>query len=134
MTIGDTLYKLYHMVDRFVNDHAWDWEIVRTKHEEEHGYTIGRTLSLQSHIASDMLIDMSYLAINAEAKEPFTLEYWIRSNGTHCINNKEHSDACRKTFNDIIAKIKIEFDGNEFTNVSWFEDEDCKVKNKHITK
>ena len=130
MTLGETLYKLRVMTDKFIREHAWEWDKVRAKYEEEKGFPLGQHLTLQSHIASDMLIDMTFLVLEFEKKVPFTREYWIRSHGTQCIKNDEDADACRKVFNDIIAKIKVVFDGEEFTNVSWFEDEDCKIKNR----
>lgn len=148
MTLGETLYSMRNMVDQFIREHSWEWELYRTKYQEEsrqdylkkfpdssfEGHTIGRSLSLQSHIGSDMLIDFVYLSLEVEKKVPFTREYWIRSYGTQCIKNEEDAYINRSVFKDIVAKIKVEFDGEQFTKVEWFEDNDCLIKNNFIVK
>lgn len=148
MTTGKTLYTLRKMVDEFIREHWYEWEKVRETYKEqsrlEHlkfdsnstfeGLALGRSLSLQSHIASDMLIDFVFLVLKVETGLPFTREYWIRSQGTQCITNKEDEDANRKVWKDILTKIKVEFDGKEFTKVEWVEDDDCLLKNKFIQK
>ena len=78
------------------------------------------------------LIDFAFLALEAEKKEPFVREYWIRSQGTQCIKNESDVEANRNVWSDIVAKILVEFDGKEFTKVAWFQDEDCKLKNSFI--
>ena len=136
------------MVDEFIREHWYEWEKVREAYKEqsrlEHlkfapdstfeGISLGRSLSLQSHVGSDMLIDFVFLAMEAEKGQPFTREYWIRSQGTQCIKNKEDEDANRKVWKDILTKIKVEFDGNEFTKIEWVEDDDCLLKNQFIKK
>jgi hypothetical protein len=78
----------------------------------------------------DLLIDICFLASDAEKGIPFTREYWIRSHGTQCIKNEQDAETTRAVFGDILAKIKVEFDGMDFVEPTWFEDEDCKIPNK----
>lgn len=146
MTTAETLHKLRNMVDDFIREHSYHWDKVReeyrlkTKEEwlkiypksEFEGLQLGRSLSLQSHIGSDMLIDFIYLAAAIEKGEMFTYEYWIRSNGTQCIKSVEDVQANRSVWNDVVAKIIVVFDGKEVTMVEWFQDEDCKIKNTFI--
>ena len=80
MTTAETLFKLRNMVDDFIREHSYHWDKVReayrlkTKEEwlklypksEFEGHQLGRSLSLQSHIGSDMLIDFVYLAAAIE--------------------------------------------------------------------
>lgn len=146
MTTAETLFKLRNMVDEFIREHSYHWdkvrEVYRLKTKEEwlklypnsdfEGHQLGRSLSLQSHIGSDMLIDFVYLAAAIEKGEMFTREYWIRSHGTQCIKSVEDVQANRSVWNDVVAKIIVVFDGKEVTMVEWFQDEDCKVKNTFI--
>ena len=146
MTLGETLYTIRRMVDEFIREHQLKWGRIREEYKEKsrqeylkiypdssfEGHTLGRPLSLQSYIGSDLLIDFAFLALEAEKKEPFIREYWIRSQGTQCIKNESDVEANRNVWSDIVAKILVEFDGKEFTKVAWFQDEDCKLKNSFI--
>ena len=146
MTLGETLYTIRRMVDEFNREHQIQWDKIREEYKEKsrqeylkiypdssfEGFPLGRPLSLQSYIGSDLLIDFTYLALEAEKKEPFIREYWIRSQGTQCIKNESDVEANRNVWSDIVAKILVEFDGKEFTKVAWFQDEDCKLKNSFI--
>ena len=146
MTLGETLYTIHGMVDEFIREHQLKWDRIREEYKEKsrqeylkiypdssfEGHTLGRPLSLQSYIGSDLLIDFTFLALDAEKKEPFVREYWIRSQGVQCIKNKSDVEANRSVWSDIVAKILVEFDGKEFTKVAWFQDEDCKLKNRFI--
>ena len=146
MTLGETLYTIHGMVDEFIREHQLKWDRIREEYKEKsrqeylkiypdssfEGHTLGRPLSLQSYIGSDLLIDFTFLALEAEKKEPFIREYWIRSQGVQCIKNKSDVEANRNVWSDIVAKILVEFDGKEFTKVAWFQDEDCKLKNSFI--
>ena len=146
MTLGETLYTIRRMVDEFIREHQLKWDRIREEYKEKsrqeylkiypdssfEGHTLGRPLSLQSYIGSDLLIDFAYLAFKAEQKEPFIHEYWIRSQGTQCIKSESDVEANRNVWSDIVAKILVEFDGKEFTKVAWFQDEDCKLKNSFI--
>lgn len=146
MTLGETLYTIRRMVDEFNREHQLKWDRIREEYKEKsrqdylkiypdssfEGHTLGRPLSLQSYIGSDLLIDFAFLALEAEKKEPFVREYWIRSQGTQCIKSESDVEANRNVWSDIVAKILVEFDGKEFTKVAWFQDEDCKLKNSFI--
>ena len=93
MTLGETLYTIRGMVDEFIREHQIQWDKVREEYKEKsrqeylkiypdssfEGHTLGRPLSLQSYIGSDLLIDFAFLALEVEKKEPFIREYWIRS-------------------------------------------------------
>ena len=146
MTLGETLYTIRRMVDEFNREHQLKWDKIREEYKEKsrqeylkiypdssfEGHTLGRPLSLQSYIGSDLLIDFTFLALEVEKKEPFVREYWIRSQGTQCIRNESDVEANRNVWSDIVAKILVEFDGKEFTKVDWFQDDDCKLKNRFI--
>ena len=146
MTLGETLHTIRGMVSEFINEHQIQWDKVREEYKEKsrqenlkicpdssfEGLPLGRPLSLQSYIGSDLLIDFTFLALEVEKKEPFIREYWIRSQGTQCIKNESDVEANRNVWSDIVAKILVEFDGKEFTKVAWFQDEDCKLKNHFI--
>ena len=146
MTLGETLYTIRRMVDEFNREHQIQWDKIREEYKEKsrqeylkiypdssfEGHTLGRPLSLQSYIGSDLLIDFAFLALEAEKKEPFIREYWIRSQGTQCIKNESDVEANRNVWSDIVAKILVEFDGKEFTKVAWFQDKDCKLENSFI--
>ena len=146
MTLGETLHTIRRMVDEFIREHQLKWDRIREEYKEKsrqeylkiypdssfEGHTLGRPLSLQSYIGSDLLIDFTFLALEAEKKEPFIREYWIRSQGTQCIKSESDVEANRNVWSDIVAKILVEFDGKEFTKVAWFQDEDCKLKNSFI--
>ena len=146
MTLGETLYTIRRMVDEFNREHQLKWDKIREEYKEKsrqeylkiypdssfEGHTLGRPLSLQSYIGSDLLIDFAFLALDAEKKEPFVREYWIRSQGTQCIKNEKDVKDNRRVWSDIVAKILVEFDGKEFTKVAWFQDDDCKLKNHFI--
>lgn len=132
MTIAETQHKLRIMVTEYIREHSWEWDKFRDAYEKEKGYTIGRSLSLQSLIMYDLLIDICFLASDAEKGTPFTREYWVRSHGTQCIKDEQDADATRQVFGDILAKIKVEFDGMDFVEPTWFEDEDCKIPNKFL--
>ena len=146
MTLGETLHKIHGMVDEFIREHQVKWDRVREEYrlktKEEwlkvypnsafDGHHLGRSLSLQSHLGSDLLIDFTFLALKVEKKEPFIHEYWIRSQGTQCIKNENDVEVNRRVWSDIVAKILVEFDGEEFTKVAWFQDKDCKLENYFI--
>ena len=146
MTLGETLHTIHRMVGEFISEHQIKWDKVREEYKEKsrqeylkiypdssfEGHTLGRPLSLQSYIGSDLLIDFTFLALKVEKKEPFIHEYWIRSQGTQCIKNEKDVKANRSVWSDIVAKILVEFDGEKFTKVAWFQDDDCKLKNSFI--
>lgn len=135
MTLGETLYTIRGMVDEFIREHQIKWDRMRDEYKEKtrqeylkiypdssfEGHTLGRHLSLQSYIGSDLLIDFASLALKVEKKEPFTHEYWIRSEGTQCIKNESDVEANRGVWSDIVAKILVEFDGKEFTRSLGFK-------------
>ena len=134
------------MVDEIISEHQIKKDRMRDEYKEKtqkkkkkiypdsscEGHTLGRPLSLQSYIGSDLLIVFTFLALEVEKKEPFIHEYWIRSQGTQCIKGESDVEANRRVWSDIVAKILVEFDGKEFTKVAWFQDEDCKLKNSFI--
>ena len=146
MTLGETFHNIRLMVDEFIREHQIQWDKVREEYKEKsrqeylkiypdssfEGHTLGRPLSLQSYIGSDLLIDFTFLALEVEKKEPFIREYWIRSQGTQCIKDEKDVKANRSVWSDIVAKILVEFDGEKFTKVAWFQDDDCKLKNSFI--
>ena len=146
MTLGETLHTIHRMVGEFIREHQIKWDRMRDEYKEKtrqeylkiypdssfEGHTLGRPLSLQSYIGSDLLIDFTSLALKVEKKEPFTHEYWIRSEGTQCIKDESDVEANRSVWSDIVAKILVEFDGEKFTKVAWFQDDDCKLKNSFI--
>ena len=146
LTLGETMQKIYGMVDEFIREHQVKWDRVREEYKEKtrqeylkvfpnasfDGHTLGRSLSLQSHIGSDLLIDFTFLALEVEKKAPFVHEYWIRSQGTQCIKDENSVKVNRRVWNDIVAKILVEFDGEKFTKVAWFQDKDCKLENYFI--
>ena len=146
MTLGETLYTIHGMVDEFIREHQLKWDRIREEYKEKsrqeylkiypdssfEGHTLGRPLSLQSYIGSDLLIDFTFLALEVEKKEPFIHEYWIRSQGTQCNKSESDVEAHRNVWSDIVANILVEFDDQEFTKVAWFQDEDCKLKNSFI--
>ena len=134
MTLAETQHKLRVMVTEYIREHMLEWDKFRNEYEKEKGYKIGRDLSLHSLITYDLLVDLCFLASTAEVGQPFTREYWIRSHGTQCIKNEQDAESTRQVFGDILAKIKVEFDGTEFAEPIWFEDEDCKIPNKYLRK
>lgn len=133
-TLGETLIILQEMVDSFVGVNHDAWEKVREAYKKEHGFPIGVSLSMQSYVGSDLLIDFAYLAKATEDSVPFKREYWIRSQGVQCIKNEEDKDINRNVWGDILGKIRLEYDGTHFNGIEWFEDEDCKIKNLLIDK
>lgn len=146
MTLGETFHKIHGMVDEFIREHQVKWDIVREEYKEKtrqeylkvfpnasfDGHTLGRSLSLQSHLGSDLLIDFTFLALKVEKKKPFIHEYWIRSQGVQCIKDENDVEVNRRIWRDIVAKILVEFDGEKFTKVAWFQDDDCKLENYFI--
>lgn len=146
MTLGETLHKIHGMVDEFIREHQVKWDRVREEYrlktKEEwlkvypnsafDGHHLGRSLSLQSHLGSDLLIDFTFLALKVEKKAPFIHEYWIRSQGVQCIKDENDVEVNRRVWKDIVAKILVEFDGEKFTKVAWFQDKDCKIENYFI--
>jgi len=118
------------MVDNFLNIHEHQWRKINEEYKKEHGFSKGKeSLSLQSYIGSDLLIDFIYLAKQVEEGAPFTNEYWIRSMGTQCIrNDKDRED--NRVFSDILGKMSVTFDGTEFTDIHWIQDGDCLVNNE----
>ncbi len=134
MKIGKMLYTLREMVDSFVAEHNLAWDRYREKVEKEKGYSKGVNLSMQSYLGSDLLIDFAYLALEYDKGIPFEREYWIRSQGVQCIKNpKDESEKqMHRVFGDIVAKIKVVFDGNEFADPMWIQDDDCLIENKFI--
>lgn len=138
---------IYDMVSKFINEHqiAWDnyREEKRKENIEEHlkfypdatdykGVMPGRSLSFQSFIGTDLLIDFWYLASKIEARLPFVHEYWIRSNGVQCIKESGDAETNRKVWSDIIGKFVVEFDGEVVTRIEWVQDDDCLIKNRLI--
>ena len=133
-TLGETLIILQKMVDSFTSVNYDAWDKYRENYNKEHGFYIGVPLSLQSYIGSDLLIDFAYLAYATEENKPFSREYWIRSQGVQCIKNEEDKEINRNVWGDILGKIRLSFDGYHFNGIEWFEDEDCKIKNRLIEK
>lgn len=137
---------IYTMVNNFVNEYVVEWEKVREEKRQESvdehkklfpnddyvGIAPGRSLSLQSYIASDLLIDFWYLAHSMEMEKPFVYEYWIRSNGVQCIKSRDDLNYNRGVWGDVLAKFIIEFDGYEVKRIDWFQDNDCLVMNKFV--
>ena len=131
-TLGETLILLQKMVDSFTSVNYNSWEKFRENYEKEHGFRIDRPLSMQSYIGSDLLIDFAYLAQESELRVPFVREYWIRSQGVQCIRDDEDRENNNKVWGDVVGKIHLEFDGQFFQNIGWFEDEKCQIKNRLI--
>jgi hypothetical protein len=145
--IGNVQRTIYNMVYEFINEHqiAWDnyREEKRKESIEEHlkiypdatdfkGIMPGRSLSYQSFIGTDLLIDFWYLASKMESSVPFVHEYWIRSNGVQCIKESGDAEHNRKVWSDIIGKFVVEFDGEVVTRIEWVQDDDCLIKNRLI--
>lgn len=145
--ISNVQRTIYNMVNEFINEHQIAWDNYREKKRqeqvEEHlkfypddvnykGIAPGRTLSMQSFVSSDLLIDFWYLASKMEARLPFVHEYWIRSNGVQCIKESGDAETNRKVWSDIIGKFVVEFDGEVVTRIEWVQDDDCLIKNKLI--
>ena len=128
------MMTIRRMVDSFLTDygHQRQWDAINEEYKNEHGFHKGsETLILQSYIGSDLLIDFVFLAKDVEEGKPFTNEYWIRSMGTQCVRTEEDKENNR-VFTDILAKISVTYDGNEFTDIHWFQDEDCLIDNKFV--
>lgn len=130
--IGLALITMRKMVDSFVVTHDLKWEKVRMAYREEHGFDLGRPLSLQSFLGSDLTIDMAYLANDIETRDEFTNEYWIRSQGMQCIRTDEDREANMKCWSDVLAKFRVTKDKDGEISFEWFEDEKCRVHNKLI--
>lgn len=145
--IGNVQKTIYNMVYEFINEHQIAWENYREEKRkqsiEEHlkfypdatnfnGIMPGRSLSYQSFIGTDLLIDFWYLASKMESSVPFIHEYWIRSNGVQCIKESVDAEYNRKVWNDILGKFVVEFDGEVITRIEWVQDDDCLIKNKLI--
>ena len=135
-TLSYILLTLRAMVSEFISEfsHQKQWEEFNEQYKKDHGfYCASNHLSLQSYIGSDLLIDFAYLAQDMEKGEPFVNEYWIRSMGTQSCRS-EYDKECARTFRDILGKISVTFDGNEFTEIKWVEDKDCLIKNRFLEK
>jgi hypothetical protein len=145
--IGNVQKTIYNMVYEFINEHQIAWENYREEKRkqsiEEHlkfypdatnfnGIMPGRSLSYQSFIGTDLLIDFWYLASKMESSVPFVHEYWIRSNGVQCIKESGDAEHNRKVWSDIIGKFVVEFDGEVVTRIEWVQDDDCLIKNRLI--
>lgn len=145
--IGNVQKTIYNMVYEFINEHQIAWENYREEKRkqsiEEHlkfypdatnfnGIMPGRSLSYQSFIGTDLLIDFWYLASKMESSVPFIHEYWIRSNGVQCIKESVDAEYNRKVWSDILGKFVVEFDGEVVTRIEWVQDDDCLIKNKLI--
>lgn len=130
--IGKALITMRDMVDSFVTTHDLQWDKVRKAYREEHGFDLGRSLSLQSYLGSDLTIDMAYLAKDIEERETFTNEYWIRSQGMQCIRTDDDRDANSKVWSDVLAKFRVTKHEDGDITFEWFEDEKCRVPNKLI--
>lgn len=145
--IGNVQRTIYNMVYEFINEHQIAWENYREEKRkestEEHlkfypdatnfnGIMPGRSLSYQSFIGTDLLIDFWYLASKMESSVPFVHEYWIRSNGVQCIKESEDAEYNRKVWSDILGKFVVEFDGEVITRIEWVQDDDCLIKNRLI--
>jgi len=132
--IGKALITMRSMVDSFVSD-AWaQWDVINSQYKEQHGYSKGPSLSMQSFIGSDLTIDLAYLAKDLEERTSFTNEYWIRSQGMQCIRTDEDRDANKKVWHDVLAKFKVTKADDGDITFEWFEDEDCLVKNPLLKK
>ena len=124
------MHVIRAMVNDFINTHERDWEKANEEYKAQHGFHRGpQSLSLQSYIGSDLLIDFIYLAKDVEEKVPFTNEYWIRSMGTQCIRTEQDKED-NNVFTDVLAKISVTFNGEEFTDIHWVEDEKCLIHNR----
>lgn len=145
--IGNVQKTIYNMVYEFINEHQIAWENYREEKRkqsiEEHlkfypdatnfnGIMPGRSLSYQSFIGTDLLIDFWYLASKMESSVPFIHEYWIRSNGVQCIKESVDAEYNRKVWSDILGKFVVEFDGEVVTRIEWVQDDDCLIKNRLI--
>ena len=147
--ISNLQRTIYNMVYEFINEHqiAWDnyREEKRKESIEEHlkfypnatdykGVMPGRSLSFQSFIGTELLIDFWYLASKMESSVPFVHEYWIRSNGVQCIKESGDAETNRKVWSDILTKLVVEYDGEIITRIEWLQDDDCRIENKFIKK
>lgn len=126
------LSTIRNMVKDFVEQHDAIWDEVRSADKERKGYSPGDSLSMQSYISSDLLLDFVSLASASTYDEPFVREYWVRSMGIQCINSVEDAKLNKKVWNDVVAKFIVVFDGHNFTTIDWFQDEDCRIKNNLI--
>lgn len=126
------LSTIRNMVKDFIEQHDAIWDVVRSADKEKKGYSPGGSLSMQSYISSDLLLDFMSLASASTYDEPFVREYWIRSMGIQCINSVEDAKLNKKVWNDVVAKFIVVFDGQNFTTIDWFQDEDCRIKNNLI--
>lgn len=126
------LSTIRNMVKDFVEQHDAIWDEVRSADKERKGYSPGDSLSMQSYIGSDLLLDFVSLASASTYDEPFVREYWVRSMGIQCINSVEDVKLNKKVWNDVVAKFIVVFDGHNFTTIDWFQDEDCRIKNNLI--
>lgn len=126
------LSTIRNMVKDFVEQHDAIWDEVRSADKERKGYSPGDSLSMQSYICSDLLLDFVSLASASTYDEPFVREYWVRSMGIQCINSVEDAKLNKKVWNDVVAKFIVVFDGHNFTTIDWFQDEDCRIKNNLI--
>jgi hypothetical protein len=135
------------MVNDFVCNHHIEWDKIRFADQQKQveawrqrypndtiyqGCPTGRSLSMQSHISSDLLIDFVSLASASDSHIPFIREIWIRSYGTQSIDSVSDVKVNRGIWNDVLAKILIIYNGVEFTTIEWFQDEDCRINNKLI--
>ena len=134
LTLGEMLILMRDMVDSFICEHELAWDKYREAYKEEHGFDVGRSLSLHSYIGSDLLIDFAYLAKAVESGVPFERECWVRSQGVQNIVNDEDRDINRRVWSDVVGKFRYRFDGKLFQDVEWFQDEDCKIDNKFVEK
>ena len=130
MTIAETQIQIRKMVDDYIREHNWDWDKYREQKEKEKGYSPGRSLSFQSHIGTDLLIDFCFLAARMENEDPFVNEYWIRSHGTQCLKKVEDYEVNKSVWSDVLAKFIVVFDGKEVTKIEWIHDDDCCIKNR----
>lgn len=126
------LSTIRNMVKDFVEQHDAIWDEVRSADKERKGYSPGDSLSMQSYIGSDLLLDFVSLASASTYDEPFVREYWVRSMGIQCINSVEDAKLNKNVWNDVVAKFIVVFDGHNFTTIDWFQDEDCRIKNNLI--
>ena len=126
--ISEVLITMRDMVSSFVSRHWCEWDDYRDKFKAEHGYEKGVSLSLQSYVGSDLLIDMAYLVRDIEEQEAFTNEYWIRSQGVQCIRS-ERDREINAIWSDVLGKFTVTKDAAGFT-FAWIEDDQCLVKNQ----
>ena len=82
------------------------------------------------------MVDFCTLVKSADYNVPFSREIWIYNHGTRLVNPKDVEDVrlYDKYTDYVLAKMLITFNGTEFEEPVWFEDEKCVIPNQFIKK